>query len=127
MNVLDLLKIECFKYYLDILWLIKDYLDIITYLKSFYCIGICLFVPIQFVKALCKVIDSLFVYFLCIFKNYNSAFEWARQCTRNHNLSSNGLLYNPFLCLKTLKNISHNFLSLVVHLRSIKQKLFRKN
>ena len=124
MIVLYLVKTECFKDYLDIFWVIEEYSAIITYLESFYCIDF-----IQFIKVLYKVIDLIFCWFFVYYLNILTVFEWARQCPKKHNLSSNDHLLNPFLCLQTfkLKNVWHHFWSQVVHLRNINQKQLRKN
>ena len=68
--VFDLVKIEFFTDYLDIVWIIEAYFDIIALFKKFFCVGVCLFVfllffcffftHIKFMEVLYKVIDSLF-------------------------------------------------------------------
>ena len=70
--------------------------------------------------------STFFLNVCVIFKYFNSLFKWATQCPKDHNLGSNGLPHNPFLCLKTLKNVSHHSWSQAVHLWNIKKKQLRK-
>ena len=93
MIMFELVKIESFKDYLDISWVIEEYLSIITHSKSFYFIDIYIFL---FVFSSSNKYIKLFIHFFSIFcvflEHLNFALECARQSPKNRDICSDGLL-----------------------------------
>ena len=87
--VFDLVKIEFFTDYLDIVWIIEAYFDIIALFKKFFCVGVCLFVFLLFFwffllilsswKYYIKLLIRFFLDFLCFFKHFNFVSDWVIQ------------------------------------------------
>ena len=93
MIMFELVKIESFKDYLDISWVIEEYLSIITHSKSFYFIDIYIFL---FVFSSSNKYIKLFIHFFSIFcvflEHLNFALECARESPKNRDICSDGLL-----------------------------------